>query len=261
MIAIVCVTMRPDMAQHVQRMVEHQLHPAKVVIVRNGCAMSQEYPFADIVLDGPFGDKAACFDIALQYCRDYGIERWACFDDDDYYGPKYLSSAMEDLNLGHMYTVQCDRFMRTSSGRLWLLNGTSTNGALMCTMAGLVEFTASWAGIEKVIGQEAVWEQRMRDAGYSFGVRAYGHFAQCRYGDGRAHSWNATDAHIATVSRGKVWDLGEFDRKIVDLEVPFIRDHLVPVGGESWFPFTSDGQLITPIHCRAHTAHGEISWL
>lgn len=253
---IVCVTMRPGMRSNLWRNYFQQVCRLPMIVVINGPSVAEAAKYADddvTVVEGPFRNKAGCFQVGMGVAKEMGADFWLCWDDDDYYGPEYCLRYKELFAAGAQIVGQYDRYMKTSEGRLWELTGCHNNGFLMCTIGALLGRTASWADIPDMMGQEVVWQKRMADVPRTPVEK--GHFAHCRYGNGAAHVWGVSDQHIALKCQGSVHDLGSWDPDVVDQRVKPLQREPVQLDENHWVPWTPDGGIARPITLRSRTCY------
>lgn len=205
-VCIIAVTMRPEQSGHLRRAIERQTPSVSAVVVVNGrCHPGAHAETSADVLRGPM-HKAACLEMGRIWAKNRGFEAYVTMDDDDYYSHNYVAHMRHALFASdHSWVGQPDRYMRTTSDRLWRVVG-AAGGALGGCLAARVGL--SWARVPNVIAPEVVFSHEHGPPG----VVPIGHYAHVRRA-GVAHVWPASDEHIAN---GLALDLGSWDPGVVD---------------------------------------------
>jgi len=206
---IILATRKPEQVPWVRQQYQQQLAPLPLIVVANGRANPYDYPFAKTILTGP-EHKSECLRRGEQHAIAMGCDWISYWDDDDYYGPKYLLTVASAMQKKPVAGQRC-RYLRTREGRLWRTlgeRGTILGGCLAARVG-----VASWADIPNDIGPEQRWQKRVPLSNIL--TLPPGHFAQCRWPEG-SHTWDRSDRHIAFASGGAV-DLGAWSEDVVNL--------------------------------------------
>jgi len=239
--ALIVPTMRPEKAAWLRATVERQEVRPPVVVVLNGRARdwAHLYRWADVVVSGP-QHKAECLELGRQASMRLGCEWYACLDDDDYYGRRYVARVAAAFDAGARWVGQRSHFMRTRDWRLWLLG--DEGFVLGCCLAARCELPG-WGGYPNSIGAEGAWQKAH---GEPLTVLEAGDFAQLRDPE-VAHVWPASDGHIAMRSGGAV-DVGAWDPHLVDGRRPLPRGVAV-----TW---EDDDMLLDPVELMRRSVLG-----
>jgi hypothetical protein len=184
----------------------------RLVIIENGTAIGtcKRYGIhADAVLSAEHS-KSNALNIGLKWLRAHGGGAWTGWDDDDYYGPGYLSEVAERLP-GHDLLGKRSIYVRRNDGRLWLVRrsgwplGHSFSAWSDCCDFELVH---RW-------GEDDRFLKRMFRAGAKLGEAGPEHFVWQRCGDLTAHIWPADDDQMTQLLarqddvRAELVDYGE----------------------------------------------------
>lgn len=101
MITIIAPHARPEFASNLLANFRRQRKVnARLVVVENGPASSR-WPCDVVVLRSGY-HQADAMNVGLKWLRTEGDGSWARFDDDDYYGPAYLSETTSALRKHHI---------------------------------------------------------------------------------------------------------------------------------------------------------------
>lgn len=193
MIGVVCPFSRPQFLQNVLDNFSRQTHQEKVLIlVENGRALGTTGSIpGHVVQSEPHRSHAR--NTGIQKVRDLGIAYWAIQEDDDWYGPDYLTEVWEHRFMGDVTGKNTFR-LRGDDGTEWLMHPGHENellnyhspypgiGLLAATLAG---WTSKALRFEPGIrcGEEIVWYLDMFRSGYSLWSRGSQHFRLQRYAD------------------------------------------------------------------------------
>ena len=122
MITVILPTHRPHAIARTWRcFLRQRYEPRRLVVIENGpavgaCARLGVAPAA--TLHAPH-NKPAAVNAGLAWLREHGGGAWVQWDDDDYYGPGYLTEMAEALR-GADLVGKSSLFVRRGDGRLWL---------------------------------------------------------------------------------------------------------------------------------------------
>lgn len=132
----------------------------------------------------------------LEYLRKRaGKDDWFCkFDDDDYYGPDYLSSIASVAESGANAVARYKVWMRTPDNILWTVD----NGDMMPhgpTLASRVDIAEDFPEVQGW-GEDGLWVQKMQKKGIVFTRGPLEGFCWLRYQKGHGHSFPLQPRHF-----------------------------------------------------------------
>ena len=145
-------------------------------------------------------------------------QSWVCkIDDDDYYGPGYLSQ-IAGAPLWADVVGKSRVWMKTRGDRLRLFDyptdetGIITGPTIACRVGQCAEFPDV-----RPYGEDVGWLVAMRESGAKFHVTNQRYFCQRRWAWPHPHTWDATDKHaLSLANRVHVYDAGQYDEDIVN---------------------------------------------
>lgn len=100
----------------------------KLIIVENGLAIGKSYG-ADKILTSE-NHQAIAKNTAIDYLKSIGESIWTTFDDDDYYGPEYLSELA--LNIDKAEVVGKHSIFINHYNEMYLIDGLPQNNFTNC---------------------------------------------------------------------------------------------------------------------------------
>jgi hypothetical protein len=174
----------------------------RLVIVENGLGVGHGGSWKATVLQSEKG-AAQPLNAGLRYIRSVASadDKFCKFDADDYYGPEYLSGIAESKT---DYCGRSSLYIRTTNDRLWFAQGDSD---------AYVFHGPSIAG--KVWGEDAEWCLAMHREGRNCEVLKPEGLCYQRHANNE-HAWPVTDSELRGSWGVEFFDLGEFDRLVVD---------------------------------------------
>lgn len=185
----------PTQLKKIERMFAQQQHAEKrLVVIENGPAIGECVSCGIKTTAALSSDqsKSDALNTGLDWLRKNDGGAWCCWDDDDYYGPGYLTEIADAL-------PSCDVLgkvnihVRRSDGSLWLINrigfplGHSISSWSDCKNFQAVQ---QW-------GEDERFLQDMLSSGAKLGNTSSYHFVWQRLNDGHDHAWPATDNQLA----------------------------------------------------------------
>jgi hypothetical protein len=191
MIGCVVLFSRPWLAQNILENFERQIFPDKrLIIVENNRAIGSWRGPGTVVRSEPHRTYARA--AGMEACKTFGLGWYGFFEDDDWYGPQYLTDCWSNRH-------QADALGKTSwivetpSGEFWLLfpnkvpglvqrGPVFTDGILAATIFGRVDRAVPWVDAPPV-GEEVIWYTRMVEAGRTLWGMGPQHFRLRRYDD------------------------------------------------------------------------------
>jgi glycosyltransferase involved in cell wall biosynthesis len=216
-VSVVCVTNRPERAEHVAATFTDQDWVAKELIVVANCHDYPREPFASVdptIVDiAPSESLGRCLNDGFALASGDVIVR---IDDDDWYAPGYLTSVVAAFSqveadaLGKLdyfaYVESLDAVIRLYEGRSEQYVGRVAGGSL----AVLRERVAAIRFPEISLGEDVAYVQRCERAGLRVWATAPQGFLQFR-GVGANHTWSIDDEqfsrHARVVGTGRSPDL------------------------------------------------------
>jgi hypothetical protein len=214
-----CPWSRPEFFDNVVQNFEQQtFKDSRLLLVANGAA---KYLRADA---GPrvttifsHVGLAAPMNEGLRFIRQKAkLGDWFCkWDDDDYYGPNYLSDIARIASAGFLATGRRRVWMRTAEGRLWKF-GQSTqelpHGPTLAARVDLsVDFpeTTGW-------GEDTKWVEAMQSRAVSFLAGPVNGFCWMRYASvEHGHAYGLSSDAFRMLG-ADIKDYGEFDLDVVN---------------------------------------------
>ena len=187
-----------------------QNYPDKrLIIIENGNAIGtcSKYNIKATAVISSEHSKAIAFNTGLEWLRNNGGGPWVAWDDDDYYGPNYLTEV--SLNLKNFDVIgKSSIYVRRNDGRLWLIE---RNGwPLGHSFAGWSD-CCDFKHFRKW-GEDDCFLMDMIKNGAKIGNISSNHFIWQRSGDLSKHIWPANDEQMVQI-------LTSYDRensKIID---------------------------------------------
>lgn len=188
MIGVVVLFSRPWLGQMVLENFERQLHADKtLIVVENGRALGHWNGPGEVVLSEARRTHAR--NAGLEACRAYGLEHYAIFEDDDWYGPGYLSDCWANRDRADVLG-KGSWVIEDPTGKYWRALPSRepgfvkwqpgfVGGLLAGTLFGKTERALPF--LEVNIGEEVVWYTDMINAGRSLWKMGPEHFRQIRY--------------------------------------------------------------------------------
>jgi hypothetical protein len=172
----------------------------KLILVENGDAIGtcKERGFEPDVLLTSGSHQATAKNEGLGYIRKHGYGFWATFDDDDYYGPNYLSEMIGYSDKAEIIG-KGDFFVRMAGGTLRSFEGIGTleytnfiHGPTICSWAELcMDFPNTGQ-----IGEDCSLVQRMIEEGARVWASSKYNFIFHRYPDENHHTWKISDSKL-----------------------------------------------------------------
>jgi hypothetical protein len=199
---------------------DRQKHRDKtLLIVENsagiGATLGRELPSNRLVISSEPG-ASNYINAALRWLREEAAPSdWFCkCDADDYYGPSYLDQvASGSANVD--FLGRKDLYIRTTEGRLWLLNATVFHGPTLAARVGTaLDFpqVARW-------GEDVAWCEQMALTGRTYRALPPEGFCYQRWNN-YGHTWPCTDVELRAAWGLPVVDLGPADYAVVDGTIP-----------------------------------------
>jgi len=203
-----------------------------LVIVENGPAVGacKAAGFApDAVLtSAPSPGQAR--NTGIEWVRKHGGGFFACFDDDDYYGPEYLIEAVKHSELAEVIG-KSRVYVETMAGTLRLFEQTGENRlttyAAGPTLSGWSESAVPFSAAR--CAEDCQWCENMSRSGARLYATSRFNFMQRRHAaPGHAHTWRVTDDQMAQATLHPVHDVGPVDLDVVNGHKPEPFRRLVP---------------------------------
>jgi hypothetical protein len=204
--------------ENVLRNFRRQVHANKrLIVVLNGeCSSkeSQAWP-GDAVLLHSGTDPAKVMNAGRQYLKtNASPDDWFCkCDADDYYGPRYLQHVAEN-DLAD-YSGLKSVYVKSQDNKLWFAEGNARTAIVHGpTIAARVGTALRFKeGLDW--GEDTLWCQEMQAAGREHSIRPSDGFCYQRWA-GYSHTWPCTDEELLAAWPIPMYELGEFDEKVVD---------------------------------------------
>jgi len=246
---VVVPTCRPERLEWIRDRFVSQHYPNKaLLVVENGDAIgavreSGIHPHEVVQLRGePHVSRAR--NAGIEAVRELGD--WMCFwDDDDYYGPHYLTEVAAAIGTGGIADVIGKRrhFIAFREHGLYLFNERNQWSEALYLHGPTLTFRASQALPFPEIpeGEEMKWAEAMRARGASLRGLSIHHYCYMRGGD--RHIFQASPEYIALISMSNdfVYWLGDVECDVIDGKRDW-RDRIRKTEGERVsLPFRQDG--------------------
>jgi len=184
----------------------------RLVVIENGAAVGtcKRYGIHVSAVLSSEHSKSHAMNVGLEWLRANGGGAWTGWDDDDYYGPGYLSEVARRLP-GHDLLGKRSIYVRRNDGRLWLVKRSGWPlGHSFSAWSDCCDFepVRRW-------GEDDRFLSRMLKAGALLGEASPEHFVWQRSGDLSAHIWPVDDDQMTQLlvrcddARAELVDYGE----------------------------------------------------
>lgn len=190
---------RPKFLENVIKNFNQQRYKnKKLIVVENGKAVGccEKNGFKPDVLLKSDPHQSYARNEVINWVKSNGGGMCANFDDDDYYGPNYLSEIMENKNKADIIG-KYDFFIRTTAGNFRLFEGFASNcynniihGATLACMAEIMpeyKNTGKW-------GEDWDLINRMQESGKTTYTTSKYNFMIRRFPN--SHTWSITDDQL-----------------------------------------------------------------
>jgi hypothetical protein len=183
----------------IQNFSQQNFHNKKLVIVENGDAIGccNKFEFIPDLLLSSDSHQSYAKNKALEYLKEKKAEYWVTFDDDDWYGPNYLSEIVEYSDKAEM-VGKSNVFVKTLNDKIRLFGGYEE----MCYSNRLVGPTISaWVSDSIFFKNNGKWAEDSLFVGemVNKGARIWNtskwDFIQQR-NKGQNHTWVITDEQM-----------------------------------------------------------------
>ena len=209
-LTVIASVSRPERIANVCENFQRQREPARLVLVLNGAARDVRAPWSHQILRCDGGTPARARNAGLEWAKANGPGIIAFWDDDDYYGPGYLTEIADALRDHPRRIVgKPVRYVEFDDG-LWLF-ARKQDVFLGGTMAG-------WAAELPFIpdlpcGEDHEWCRQLQRDGFEFAPTSGAHYLYNRKGDG--HAWRSTRAQML-YTYGPAFALGRDSPSVAD---------------------------------------------
>jgi hypothetical protein len=237
MINVIVPCNRPQFLERLLLNFERQQGERRLIIVENGPLIGA-MPRLDsaIYLESPVEHHAAAKNVALQWLRANGGGAWTTFDDDDHYGPRYLSEFRQALDSTDADVVGKTRSFVAFDDGIYRFNvdrcgkftqDTLTGGAIGARTADVVDFPIA-------TNDDAGWCNAMRARGAKLWAGTpWGYLYNRR--STHQHAWNARPVQVRRSLGGAAEYFGRLrDTCVNDVE-------LQPIG---FVPEPTDAEVL-----------------
>ena len=187
--------------QHLKNVLDNfsrqDFHNKRLIIVENGDAVGacKTHGIEPDLLITSDNHQAAAKNAGIQAIKDQGGGFWATYDDDDYYGPHYLSEMVESSDKGDVIG-KGDLFVRLANGHLFSFQGIAceeysnfVHGPTICSWA---ENHATFPNTGQ-IGEDCAMVRKMIEEGGSVWATSQRNFVFQRYPSADHHTWKISD--------------------------------------------------------------------
>lgn len=200
MIGVVLMLSRPAFLRASLENFERQRHPNKLIcVVENGAGLGacESQDVRPDILATSAHHRSHARNAGFEALRAAGIQHWAIFEDDDWYGPDYLAEVWEHRDRADVLGKQTF-LMQGDDDSLWRLHPDGEHryvdllrdgrgGLVAATLAGRTDralpFTAE---VERC--EEVIWYLDMLRSGRTLYSTSDDHFVQLRYGPPHVHA-------------------------------------------------------------------------
>jgi len=219
---IVVPTCRPRFVQNVLDNFNRQrFSERKLVVVENGPAVGAYARFADVIISCA-QNVGVAREMGVAAVRERG--GYVVFmDDDDYYGPDYITEVVEYARRGQV-TAKANYFVNdTVSGQLRLFKWAEEDSWVELVHGATLSFWADEAAEFLPVrrwGEDLDWLSRMKKAGKSVYSTSRYNYMCVRYSAGHRHSWPCNSRTMVNSCKGPVYNLGEVDPYVIDGRKP-----------------------------------------
>jgi len=196
---------KPQFIENVKKNFTQQKYSdKKLIIVENGDGLGtcKKHGFEPDVLLTSDSHQSWARNEAIQWVKNHGGGICANFDDDDYYGPSYLSELNDNKDKANIIG-KYDFFIKTLKGFLRLFEGVCSNSPTELMHGATIALRAEEALEYKDTGKWGEdWDllERMRAQGATMWATSKNNFMVKRY---PKSTWNITDWQmVQTISFG-----------------------------------------------------------
>ena len=221
---LVCPFSRPHFLDNTLRNFWRQVYPyerLRLVLVCNGAAEGVTVPTSDsriTVLRSASG-LSAPMNVGLAFARRFASSgAWfAKFDDDDFYGRRYLSQVARGLEVGADVVGKQAIWIRPKRGGLWFYSGPHSAwdpgiGVHGATITAKLEGAADFPEVRDW-GEDAAWQLEARERGARVWIDEPSSYCYLRHDSG--HAFDVSDDEIRSMG-GDVFDCGEYATAVIE---------------------------------------------
>ncbi len=182
--------------------------------------------------------------------RDLNEDCWvAMWDDDDWYGPEYLSemAALAASGKATVYGKQ-RHFVAFPDNGLYLFNEYNQNKYTDSVHGPTLVFRPEEGIVFKVQreAEEIRWCYEMSRLGAKIWAASIHHLLYLRYDSGHSHAWQAQNGTVVSASRKNdyIYWLGDVDLSVVSGEADWKSRVMARDGSRTSPPFTWKGDVV-----------------
>lgn len=221
-IAIICPMGRDNvgnLAENLERQVFKNFAP---IVIENGPGVGSCERYKDkcgwkpaIVLQSGKHPGIAK-NAGLKVARDAGFDRWATFDDDDYYGPLYLEELHSAFQAGHRVVGKCANFTALSTGEVILLDHDDSicrhNMAVDCLNGPTIsaKFWDKMPMFDERMpwGEDVNWCDDVVRQGIPIWATSIFNWCYMRHSKSHLHTYPMDDEQLLAHTQGSIYDVG-----------------------------------------------------
>ena len=208
---------RPEMVSNVLANASRQhAGSCELVMVRNGRARDFCRRSTDRIhwIDSPDDSIAGAMNAGLDYAKPLARpgDWWCKLDDDDWYGPNYLSLIAVARERGANLAGKAACWYRTREGKLWFFDGPQDQWVNKWHLFGptlAASFDCEPFPDTGVWGEDVAWLKAMLARGARAWACKAGSFCWMRYAEPHRHSFGFGDQTIARLQYVQAIDAGQ----------------------------------------------------
>jgi hypothetical protein len=223
MINIVIPFSRPNFKKNVVENIKRQnYNNKKIIIVENGKGVGCfKNTNLDCVILTSGQHHALAKNEGINWIKKHGGGLWVTFDDDDYYGPEYLSEIIQNRHKGNVLGKH-DRFLKSEDNKLFLMYDGVENNYSQCVLGPTISAMAEEScEFQEVVHDDMLFTYDMKQKGATIYATSRYNFIQCRYN--HSHMWKITANQIVQNSLDancKVIEFDDINYDIVNSKIP-----------------------------------------
>lgn len=211
-LTIVAAVSRPACLPNVLANFARQLHPARLLLVLNGQARGVEVPVGPWrVIECEGGTPARPRNFGLEWVKAHGGGMVAFWDDDDHYGPGYVTEVVATLAGGRRRVAgKVVRFVQFDDGVYFFARKQDT-AFLGGTIAGWAEELPPIPDLP--CHEDHEWCRELKLQGFELVTLSGAHYVYNRTGGN--HAWKSTRVQML-YCYGPAFDIGRADSSVAD---------------------------------------------
>lgn len=224
-LTVICPFHRVENARNVlENWQRRTFRGARLVVVLNGSGRLVEFPSGITTIESA-AHQSHAKNAGLEHAlKDGWSTHWTTFDDDDYYGPKYLQEVADAFAAGHEVVGKSESWVSLHDGRLMLF-GNDGASRVVPGLQGPTIGSVLWPDMPRFSardrwGEDFEWTEDAKKLGKQCWATSRNHFCYVRRAP-QQHTFPLTDEELLAFSRGDVFHVKNPGLDVVDgLDAP-----------------------------------------